>query len=309
MTTLFICDYSNLIIRDYFGLKKQELRTKSGIGTWGVYGALNTLVSHIKVHQPDYLLLARDGGRSSKRVALYPEYKANRHHASGTGIPDEDREDLLIQMEMFLRLAKVMGLYNHAEEGVEADDIISTVVHRYRDKVDKIVMLSADHDLKQLLFQNVILIKPQMGGKSKEETFTREMMISEYGVVPERLPEIWALEGDSSDNIPGAKGIGPVTAKKLIEEFGNLSAVTLFSEKVIPYTEDVQKAFKLIQLDDKIAKCDFDLQDIAFNPVRPGDPFSSSVLQMLEDLEFNNFKQKWLEGILWEKEETMGRRL
>lgn len=317
MSKLLVFDSSNCFVRAYFGLKKQGLSTHLGLGTWGVYGTLYTLMIYIQRYQPTHVLIAQDGGRSAWRLQLDPDYKGNRRSYvvfKAEESDDQDVEEMFSQRTILTKFTSLLGIKSFREQGVEADDVIAWAVTSFKDQMEEVTIISADHDFHQLLDHNVIQVKPKIGsgpGKSKEVIYTREWALQEYGLEPFRIPELMALTGDSTDNIKGVKGVGPVNARKMIEKYGSLTNVLLYEKKVIPYTKEARLAYRLTQLDGSVVKPDLTLEDLEFNPVQPGDLLSSSIQKMFDDLEFAFMKRRWLDGRLWKSDDefTMGRRL
>jgi DNA polymerase-1 len=312
--TFLLVDGHNVFIRAYSGLAKQEFRNSDGIATWGVYGFLNTLTAMVRRYQPSHVLVTFDKGKSSKRLELYPQYKANRdkssqerrQKAAATGEVDE----FLPQFDLLFEFLEAMGVPYLRVGGVEADDIIAKASIEFGTIFEKVVIISADHDIRQLIRNNVIVVKPSLSQSRdvKEEIFTVENIMQEWGVEPWRLPEIWALMGDKGDNIPGVPGIGPVKAKKLIQEFGTLEKA-IESEKVNEYEPTVLRAFKLIHLDGKDDIPFPPLGTLQFQPVtKENSKYGLKLGEMFDYFEFNIMKERWGNNELW-AEKFFGRKL
>ena len=290
---------------------KQDLRNKEGQGTWGVYGTLNTLASMIRRYEPSHVMIAFDKGRSSKRLAIDPEYKANRVRDKGQPSLSDPWEDFRPQMDLLFQFLNKIGIPHLRLQDVEADDIIAKASIEYGPVFDQVVIVSADHDIHQLIRENIIVVKPSLSQSRdiKEEVFDTESIVAQWKIEPIRLPEIWAIMGDKGDNVPGVPGLGPVKATKLIEEYGDLESVISNSEKVKEHEEIVRRAFELIQLDGKDNIPFPPLGSLQFNPVTPTTPVHGDrLLKLLEHFELNSIKERWLNGTLW-KEHSIGRRL
>ena len=290
---------------------KQDLRNKEGQGTWGVYGTLNTLASMIRRYEPSHVMIAFDKGRSSKRLAIDPEYKANRVRDKGQPSLSDPWEDFRPQMDLLFQFLNKIGIPHLRLQDVEADDIIAKASIEYGPVFDQVVIVSADHDIHQLIRENIIVVKPSLSQSRdiKEEVFDTESIVAQWKIEPTRLPEIWAIMGDKGDNVPGVPGLGPVKATKLIEEHGDLESVISNSEKVKEHEEIVRRAFELIQLDGKDNIPFPPLGSLQFNPVTPTTPVHGDrLLKLLEHFELNSIKERWLNGTLW-KEHSIGRRL
>lgn len=312
--TLLICDGHNIFIRAYSGLAKQDFRNSDGIATWGVYGFLNTLTSMVRRYSPSHVLVTFDKGRSKKRLELYPQYKANRDKSSKERRIKKQQageiDEFLPQFDLLFEFLKSMGVPYLRIDGVEADDIIAKASIEFGPLFEQVVIVSADHDIRQLIRSNVIVVKPSLSQSRdvKEEVFTVKDILEEWGVEPWRLPEIWSLMGDKGDNIPGVPGIGPVKAKRLIQDFGSFEKA-IQSEKVNEYEPTVRRAFKLIHLDGKDDIPFPPIGNLQFNPVTPEVPVHGLHLErMLDYFEFSIIKERWENNELW-SEKTFGRKL
>lgn len=311
--TLIIFDGTNIFLRSFMGLMRHELSAPDGSGTWGPFGAFTTVSSIIRKHQPTHVLIAFDKGKSTKRLAIDPEYKANRNRSQNKVRPIDTIFDheYKPQLEIFFELCLRNGIPYTRVDGVEADDIIADTALRLSPVFDKIIIVSSDHDLQQLIRDNIIVIKPKISSRNiEEEIVTAESVKAEWGVIPERLPEIWSLSGDSGDNIKGVYGIGPKKAMKLISDYVNLEGVLSSEEsKMQEHEEIIRKAFSLIKLDIDESIPRPLLGDLQFNPVKPGDDDARSLVELFDELGFRQIKDHWNKGFLWEDAMPFGRRL
>jgi len=307
--TLLILDGHNITLRAYFGLLKQNLRTREGIGTWGVYGSINSLASYIRKYEPTHILVAFDKGRSKKRIAVDPNYKANRISVNGA---DETYLESRRQINLFQDFCNIAGIKTLRIQDVEADDIIARAAHEYRDYFDEIVIVSADHDIRQLIDEKTVVVKPSLSQSRKvdEEVFTREAILEQYGIEPYRLPEIWALMGDKGDNIPGVPGIGEKTAIKLIQKHGSINKALENEEpKLVGHEEVISKAYEMIYLDGN-EDIDFPtLEALQFNPISNESLNASELYNFLTGLEMSSIVVRWTNGTLWKDPKPFGRKL
>jgi len=311
---LLVLDGHNIYIRAYAGLMRQELRTHEGIGTWGVYGTLNTVISMVRRFDPSHILVAFDYGRSSKRTAIDPQYKANRIKDKDKQEPiEEGVDEFRLQFEMVLAVFSMLGIPFLRVKNVEADDIIAKAVTEFSASFEEVIIVSADHDIRQLIRDNVRVVKPSLKQSKDidEEIFDVQAIREEWGVDPWRLPEIWALMGDKGDNVPGIPGIGPKKATKLIAEHGDLDTVLRQADpKIQDHLDIVRRAYSLIQLDGLDDIPFPPLGSLQFNPMGPGHGTDSLQVESLFDLfEFTNMKEKWLNGTLWTLPPKLGRGL
>lgn len=244
---LLVLDGNNIVMRSLFGMAGASLVGPNGIPSGGLYGAIKTLQAYIARTNPTHALWTFDQGRSTYRTGLHPEYKANRPGGSGsTSLPDGAVAATFAALREFLDLVNIR---HHAEQGVEADDHIAQAAFRYSAEM-QVVIVSSDHDLRQLVDKEgrILLIKPRVSAKVPEVVYDHDQVVAEYGLAPHRLPEMWALMGDSGDNINGIPKIGPKTAAKIILEHGSLDKACINSPKVWGHEELVRRNLRLIRL-------------------------------------------------------------
>lgn len=312
--TLLIFDGHNIFIRSFSGLMRHGLSAPDGTGTWGTFGAYNTIVSMIRTYEPTHVLLAFDKGRSAKRLAIDPEYKANRKRNESKPKSPMDvafSQDFKPQFASFIELCQLSGIPYLRVDDTEADDIIATAALSLHSTFDRVVIISADHDIHQLIRPNVTVVKPSISYKDiDQEIHDMGSVITEWGVEPWRLPEIWSLMGDKGDNVKGIPGIGPKKATKLIAEHGDLASVlSLEDPKISEHVDVVIKAQRLITLG-----VDEDLPfpalgNLQFNPVKPGTEHGSTFEKKLKELGFAQVRDRWLKGQLWHDAPKFGRGL
>jgi len=311
---LLVFDGHNIFIRSFSGLMRQGLTAPDGSGTWGIFGAFNVVASLIRKYEPSHVLIAFDKGRSAKRLAIDPEYKANRKRNENkptSPVNDAFSQDFKPQLAMFQHLCSKNGLPYMQIQDVEADDIIATAALSFQNIFDDIVIVSADHDLHQLIRENITVVKPSISYRDiEEEVYNVETVMAEWGVEPWRLPEIWALMGDKGDNVKGIPGIGPKKATKLISEHGDLSTVlNLDDPKISEHVDTVLKAKRLIELgvDDELPFPP--LGNLQFNPISQGDKESKDLERLLDLLGFVQVKDRWKQNALWHDSPKFGRKL
>ena len=204
--TLYLVDGSSYIYRAYFAIR--HLSSPSGHPTNAIYGFIQMLLKLLKDYTPHHVAVVFDAGRTTFRTEMYPEYKANR-----AAMPD----DLRIQMEPIREVVRAFNIPALELQGYEADDIIGALARRFAAQNGKVVVVTGDKDLMQIVTDRVTLLDTMKG---KESGISE--VIERFGVGPELVTDILGLAGDSSDNIPGVPGIGEKTAAKLILEFGSL---------------------------------------------------------------------------------------
>ena len=212
---LLILDGNSVINRAFFGVK--PLTTREGLYTHAIYGFLNILERMEKEEQPEAVCVAFDLHAPTFRHKKFEGYKANRH-----AMPEE----LAQQMPIMKEVLKAMNIPIYECEGWEADDIIGTVGKICGNNDWQCVIVTGDRDSLQLIDKNVqvklVISRP---GQTTANLYDEEKFREEYGFEPEKMVDLKALMGDSSDNIPGVAGVGPKTATELLTKFGSLDAI------------------------------------------------------------------------------------
>ncbi|HVR19739.1 MAG TPA: DNA polymerase, partial [Polyangiaceae bacterium] len=206
---LYIVDVSSYVLRAYHALV--PLSSPSGEPTHAVLGMVNMLELLVRERQPQLFAIAMDAGRDTFRRDIFPGYKANRPPSP---------PDLLPQMARCEAIVRAFCTAAYKESGVEADDLIATLVKHAREHGVRVVIVASDKDLMQLVGNDVMLWDTMrnkvIGTPEVEERF---------GVPVNRVGDLLALMGDTSDNIPGVPHVGPKTAKELLVEFGSLDGI------------------------------------------------------------------------------------
>ncbi|MBN1278716.1 MAG: DNA polymerase I [Chlorobiaceae bacterium] len=211
---LFLLDGMALVYRAYFALQQAGMRTRDGIPTGAMHGFAATLLKIYETWHPDYLAVAFDSREKTFRHKLYAPYKANR---------PAPPEDLVVQIEAIIRLIDAFGIPLIKMPGYEADDLIGSAARIFSERC-RIYIVSPDKDLAQLVHEGVTMLKPSKK-QNDLEPFGRKEIVEQFGVEPERFVDMLTLCGDTSDNIPGAKGIGPKTATALLLKYGSLDNI------------------------------------------------------------------------------------
>src|SRR2546423_169256 len=225
---LFLVDGYALIYRAFFALISRPLTTSKGENTSASWGIANFLQRLITKHQPDYLGWVHDSGLSC-RHERYPAYKATREKLTEELQSDFDRGmDRICQMLDSYRIP-ILTL-----PGYEADDVIGTLVARSVEQEVNVVVVSGDKDFQQLVRPGVWLLNPGRGGPANVEEHWVSVDNAEerLGVPPEFVTDYLALVGDSSDNIPGVRGIGDKTASELVRQYGHLESILAHAEEL-----------------------------------------------------------------------------
>ncbi|KJR40698.1 DNA polymerase I [Candidatus Magnetoovum chiemensis] len=213
---IYLIDGTAYIYRSYHAIK--GLRNSSGFPTNAIFGFTNTLMKIIKEKEPWGIAVCFDHKEPTHRHKLFPLYKANR------AAPDED---MIKQIEPIYNIVKAFNVAAFIMPGVEADDILATLARRASDQGFSVYIVTSDKDMLQVISQSIKIYNP-----TKEIVLDENSVIERFAVPPQRIPEIMALTGDQSDNIPGVKGIGEKTAVDLLKDFGSLDDLMRHHDRI-----------------------------------------------------------------------------
>ncbi len=220
---LFLIDGNSLAYRAFFALP-ESIATADGRPTNAIYGFASMMAKLLIDYRPGTVIVAWDRGMSG-RDTEYAEYKAGRR----------SRPDLLREQWPHLEpLAEAFGFRNVDVEGYEADDVIATLTRQAREAGKPVMIVSGDRDVYQLVGDGVRVMTTSRG-VTDTKVYDAEGVVERYGVVPELVPDLIGLKGDTSDNIPGVPGIGDKTAAQLLQRFGSL-------EKVLESVDEISGA-------------------------------------------------------------------
>ncbi len=263
--TVTIIDTFGFFFRSFYALP--PLKNKQGFPTGLLTGFINFIASLHKDHSSDYLIFALDAKGPSFRAEIDPNYKANRSPAP---------EELIMQLPIAIEWIDKMGYKSLSMNGYEADDMIASVVRAARQHGFLVRVVSHDKDLYQLIDDDRVVLVDAISKKVMNERHCEE----KYGVHPRQFIDYQSLIGDTADNVPGVKGIGKVTAQKLLTQFVTLDAMYERLEEVTPprikglletYREDAFRSRELVRLkDDVFETLDFNEFAMHFdNPFLP----------------------------------------
>lgn len=247
--TVFILDSYGLIFREYYAFFSRPLTDSKGQNISAVFGFFRNLSILIKNFKPKYFIAAMDSRTPTFRHLAYKDYKATRQKTP---------EDLKAQFPMIEECLKVLGIPVLRVDGYEADDVVATIARQCDKKGQHCLILSADKDLQQLTNQNIHMLKPDKV-KTWAEADAQDVE-NEWGLKPEKILDLLSLTGDSADNVPGVKGIGPKTAVKLLNEYGSLEKIYenagsikgSIGEKIRSDKENAFLSKKLITLEENV---------------------------------------------------------
>ncbi len=292
---LFLLDAFALIFRGYYALIKNPRINSKGQDTSAIMGFVNSLFDVIKREKPDYLAVAFDKGGSTDRLAVFPEYKANRQ---------ETPEAIRIAVPIIQDILKAMQIPIIEQAGVEADDLIGTIAKQAEKEGYTTYMVTPDKDYAQLVSENIFMYKPARMGNGIEIWGIPEVQKRFEIERPEQVIDYLGMMGDSVDNIPGLPGVGDKTAKKFLAEYGSMENLLANTDKLKgKMKEKVEANAELGLLSKKLATIITDC-DVTFN----GDeyeltqPDTQKVQEIFEELEFRRLKDSFIK--IFSGEET-----
>src|SRR5664280_2422341 len=220
---LFLLDAYALIFRAYYAFIKNPRVTSKGLNTSAIFGFLLALEEVLQKRKPTHIAVVFDTPTPTFRHEMFKEYKAHR---------DETPEDIIKAVSYIKRLIEAYKIPVIDYPGFEADDVIGTLARKASEKGFTTYMMTPDKDYAQLVSENVFMFKPSRSG-NESILWGVEDIQKEFSVErPEQVIDILALMGDTADNIPGAPGVGPKTAMKLISEFGSIEELFRNTDKL-----------------------------------------------------------------------------
>ena len=220
---LFLLDAYALIFRGYYAFIKNPRINSKGMDTSAIMGFMNSLMDVIKREKPDHLAVAFDNGGSNLRNEIYPEYKAHR---------DATPEAIKIAIPYIQKLLQAMHIPIIEVKGYEADDLIGTIAKQAEKQNYKVFMVTPDKDFAQLVSENIFMYKPARMGNGIEIWGIPEVLAKFEIEHPDQVIDYLGMMGDTADNIPGFPGVGEVTAKKLLKEFGTMENLLANTDKL-----------------------------------------------------------------------------
>ena len=276
---LFLIDGSSYIYRAYFAIR--HLSNSRGEATNAIYGFVNMLLKVVREQQPDHLAVVFDAKGPTFRKQLYPAYKAHRAQMP---------EDLVPQIPVIKEVVKAFNMPAIEKQGFEADDIIATLAKQFAAEGLEVMVVTGDKDLMQVVSEKIRLLdtmKDQVSGLAE--------VAARFGGTPDKVIEVQALAGDSSDNIPGVPGVGEKTAVKLIQEFGSVENLLAhldqvkgkLQEKLRENADLARLSKQLVTLKDDVP-LDLDYDNFALTP-----PDNAALTTLFKELEFHKLLQEF----------------
>lgn len=287
MKKILLIDGSSLIFRAFYAIK--NLTTKDGVFVNGVYGFLNMYYKALELTNPTHVFVAFDKGSKTFRHTEYSDYKGTR---------DKAPNEITYQFGILKDLLSSMNVNYLELDEYEADDILGTIAKLAQKEGFEVDIFTGDRDYLQLVDDNIFVYLTKKG-ISEIKLMDNNAIYEDFGISPKQLIEVKALQGDSSDNIPGVKGVGEKTALKLIQEYGNLENLyenlgklkgklkeNLENEKDKAYlSRYLGEIYLNVPIDKNIE--DFELKDVNLN----------EYIEKLENLEFKSIINKYLKDV------------
>lgn len=295
---LFLLDAYALIFRAYYAFIRAQIINSKGLNTSAIYGFTATLEEILRTESPSHIAVVFDPPGPTFRHTKFPEYKANR---------EATPEDIKQSVPWIKKIIEAFNIPVVEVQGYEADDVIGTMAWKARDKGFEVYMMTPDKDYAQLVKDKVFMYKPRRSGKESEIIGAQEVKETFQVQDPRQVIDILALWGDSSDNIPGAPGIGEKTAKKLISSYHTIE--NLFEhtddlkgrvqESILQNKEQIElsKDLATIRLDVPV---EFDENKLLFEGAK-----KDELINLFEELEFKTLAARVL-SVIADKEEPSG---
>ena len=273
-----------MAFRAFYALPPDNFVTATGQHTNAVYGFVSMLTRLLETEQPTHVAVAFDVSRHSFRTEEYPEYKGTR---------DATPEEFKGQVELIREVLDAMGIVSLSREGFEADDILATLAYRAGNDGATVLVVSGDRDSFQTVTNNVTVLYPGTGPGDLRR-MTPQAVEEKYGVPPHRYPEIAAIVGETSDNLPGVPGVGPKTAAQWINKYDGLDNLLARADEIggkrgaalREHLDDVVRKRRLNRL-----LTDMDLEvspsDLARRPTDV-----AAIDRLFDSLEFGRLRQK-----------------
>ncbi|GGF32038.1 DNA polymerase I [Subtercola lobariae] len=221
--TLLIIDGHSLAFRAFYALPVDSFQTRDGQHTNAIHGFLSMLLLLLRNEKPTHIAVAFDMSRHSFRTDEYPEYKGTRN---------ETPPEFSGQVSLLKDALKAMNIETLEKESFEADDILATLARQGTEQGFRVLVVSGDRDAIQLVNDTVTLLYPSRQGVTELTRYDRDKVFERYGIEPHQYPEVAALVGETSDNLPGIPKVGEKTAVKWLNQFGSLDEILRRSDEI-----------------------------------------------------------------------------
>ena len=273
-----------MAFRAFFALPPDNFVTATGQHTNAVYGFVSMLTRLLETEKPTHIAVAFDVSRHSFRTEEYPEYKGTR---------DATPEEFKGQVELIREVLDAMGIVSLSREGFEADDILATLAYRAGNDGATVLVVSGDRDSFQTVTDNVTVLYPGTGPGDLRR-MTPQAVEEKYGVPPHRYPEIAAIVGETSDNLPGVPGVGPKTAAQWINKYDGLDNLLARADEIggkrgAALREHIDDVVRNRRLNRLLTDMDLEVSpsDLARRPTD-----IAAIDRLFDSLEFGRLRQK-----------------
>ncbi len=282
--TMILIDGHALAFRSYFALERSGMKTTGNQPTFAVYGFFKAMLDLLKNQtiKPDAIAVTFDVGRETFRLKEYAEYKANRET-----MPDALRS----QLELIIEGLQAFDIPIYTKEGYEADDVIGTIAREAKELGHKTIILTGDQDSFQLV-DRAGCVKVLIPSKGELKEYDWKAVYDKLGVYPFQVVDYKALRGDTSDNIPGIRGIGEKTAVKLLDRFENLEQIFAHSAEIKENAirNKIQEGEEIARLSQFLARIKTDVDiDFDFEKTKLEMPDIEKVGAFFQKVQFFNF--------------------
>jgi DNA polymerase-1 len=277
---LYLIDGSSYIYRAYYAIR--QLTNSRGVPTNAVFGFTNMLLKVVREEAPDHLAVVFDAKGPTFRKEIYPEYKANR-----SAMP----EDLRPQIPLIKELVAAFNLPALELQGYEADDIIATLARRFAERGLAVTVVTGDKDLMQIVSERIRLLDTM-----KDQVVGLPEVAERFGGGPDKVVEVQALAGDSSDNVPGVPGIGEKTARDLIRQFGTVENLLANIDQVAGQKrrENLRQFGEQALLSKKLVSLVDDLSlEVDYDNFTLSEPDRGALTALFKELEFHKLLQEF----------------
>lgn len=280
-----VIDGHSLAFRAFYALPADSFQTRTGQHTNAIHGFISMLINLLSNEKPDALAIAFDISRFSFRTEEYPEYKGTRAET-----PPEFKG----QVPLLQEALHAMGIRTIEKENYEADDILATLATQGSAAGYRVLVVSGDRDTIQLVDDNVTLLYPSKQGVSELTRYDAEKVFERYGIRPEQYPEIAALVGETSDNLPGVPRVGEKTAVKWINEYGSLDELLRRQDEVTGKVgESLREHAHLAVRNRKLNRLVRDVElGVALEDLTRGEIDLEQVQEVFQKLEFRTLLQR-----------------
>lgn len=273
MSKWLLVDGFNLIYRCYFALP--DLTRADGFPTGALHGWVKSLWKLADQESPEATLVFFDLGGAQDRLAIHPEYKAQR---------EEMPEALRQQIEPVKQLTRAMGLVGIEQHGVESDDLLAAQAVAFANEGHEVIVVSSDKDFAQIVGDRIKMMLPPPAANPKLgwRLLDTAGVVEKFGVPPAQIADYLALVGDTSDNIPGIAGVGPKTAAKWLAEWGSLEGVIAHAAELKPerFREPVAAEAEKLRRNLKLTTLNLALPTVAAKKTAPD---AAELLRLLEE--------------------------